>query len=777
MIITDEQSSDSDVPDAADSGSESLVIPLAEVGADDVSLVGGKGANLGELLAGGFPVPTGFVVTAAAYRRAVRTAGLADRLAEITTSAPTASPAELARLATSARDLLATIRVPDDVVAAVSDLYSSLCDGQRVAVRSSATAEDTAETSFAGMNESFTNVTETDLLDRITSCWVSLFGERVVAYRAQRGLTEEPAIAVVVQKMVSSDRSGVMFTADPSNRDEMIIEAAFGLGEVVVAGTVEPDTYRVDRETAGVREIRIGHKPLRITSGADGDVRESVEGSAAWQRVLSDDEIHDVATVGLDIERHYGAPQDVEWAYVDDSFFIVQSRPITTGVDEATAQGDGPILRGLGVGTASATGPVRVLHSPEDGKLLVDGEVLVAEMTSPDWVPTLRRASALITDAGGSTCHAAIVSREIGLPAVVGARTATSRLRDGDVVTVDPRRGVVLAGDKHLPAPTAVVAPVGASVSTETLATRIYVNLAIADRAEDVAALDVDGVGLLRGEFMVTEALAGRHPQAVIAAGGQDEFVSRMAAQLSRIASAFAPRPVVYRAMDFRSNEFRGLAGGEAFEPVEQNPMIGYRGCYRYLRDPATFALELETLAQVRDEFPNLHLMIPFVRTKWELEACLDAVHASRLGRPAGFQIWVMAEVPSIIARIEDYAALGIDGVSIGSNDLTQLMLGVDRDSEILTELFDERDAAVLWAIEQIITKCRQNGLTSSLCGLAPSSDPDFAELLVRMGITSISIDASAVAATRRVVGAAERRLLLEQARTSSNPFRSDERT
>jgi pyruvate,water dikinase len=743
-----------------------LAVSLSEVRSADVELVGGKGANLGEMLASGFPVPPGFVVTAEAYRRCVDESGIGGRLAGISQQAVDARAEDVSRLAEEARGLVAGLSVPDDLVQAITDSYASTCGGQRVAVRSSATAEDTAETSFAGMNESFTNVTEVDLVQRITDCWVSLFGERVVAYRAEQGLVDEPAIAVVVQTMVSSERSGVMFTCDPARRDELMIEAAFGLGEVVVSGSVEPDTYRLDRESASVREIRIGHKSHQITSGIEGDVHEAIDGPDAWKRVLTDAEIHDVGSIGLDIESHYGVPQDIEWAYVGDELFIVQSRPITT-LDEPQPEAAEPLLRGLGVGSRSASGAVRVLASPREGHLLLDGEVLVADMTSPDWVPTMRRAAALVTNAGGSTCHAAIVSRELGLPAVVGTRRATSDLRDGDLVTVDAQRGMVFAGARTASLPALVEHPVTAARSAEPLATRLYVNLAIADRAEEVAALDVDGVGLLRGEFMVTEALGGRHPRALIAEGGQAEFISRMSSQLSRIAGAFSPRPVVYRTMDFRSNEFRGLIGGEEYEPVEQNPMIGYRGCYRYLHDVETFALELETIARVRDEFSNLQIMIPFVRTKWELERCLDAISKSRLGRQPGLKIWVMAEVPSIIARLEEYAALGIDGVSIGSNDLTQLMLGVDRDSEVLADLFDERDPAVLWAIEQIIAACHRAGITSSLCGLAPSSDPEFAELLVRMGITSISVDADAVDSARRVLGTAERRILLEHARGS----------
>jgi pyruvate, water dikinase len=777
-----------------------------DIGRGDVGTVGGKGANLGEMSRAGLPVPSGFVLPVEAWARFRDASGIGPMIEDILDAVVPDDFERLQRASARLRELVEQAPIPADLASAIEGAYAVLAREHGpaqapvpplpVAVRSSATAEDTAQFSFAGMFESFLNVQGSEeLLARVKSCWASTFHARVLFYRLKQDMPAEMPVAVVVQAMVGSEKSGVLFTVDPSTRDagRMVLEAAWGLGEVVVLGQVQPDHYVLDKRTLGVLSRAVGHKDFMLVRDAatGGTVRVELDADPrADAVVLTDAELRAVGELGRRSEAHYGVPQDVEFAIAGGAVYLTQTRPITTLAPRdaaaasvaapappapAAARETIPSVRGLGASPGVAVGPVRLLASPAEGGRLQPGEVLVTRMTSPDWVPVMRKAVAVVTDAGGMTSHAAIVSRELGIPCVVGTRDATWRLQDGDRVRVDGALGMVTDADD--PALAALAAPAAAAgtgadaaAPASTIialrarlvtATKLYVNLSEPDRAEEVAALDVDGVGLLRAELMMLTALDRTHPRKLLEEKRENEFVSRMATQLRTFARAFGSRPVVYRAMDFRSNEYRGLAGGDAIEPHEDNPMIGYRGCYRYIREPELFALELRALAEVRREHRNLHLMIPFVRTLWELRECKALVERSALAGDRALQLWVMAEVPSVAYWLPEYVKLGVAGVSIGSNDLTQLVLGVDRDSELVAPLFDERDPAVLDTIRRIIRACRTHGITCSICGQAPSVYPDYAERLVRWGIDSVSVNPDVVDQTRRALAGAEQRLVL----------------
>jgi pyruvate,water dikinase len=754
--------------------------PFEELSRADVAFAGGKGANLGEMTRAGLPVPPGFVVGAPAYAAFCDESGVRARLVAELDGLDVDDTASLAAASARARAFVADAPMPAWLHGAIVAAYRELDgddDGVAVAVRSSATAEDTESASFAGMNETFLNVRGADdVVDAVRRCWASLFGGRTVFYRAKRGFSQANMdIAVVVQRLVPSTRAGVMFTIDPSSgrADRIVIEGSYGLGESVVSGSVSPDRYIVEKPSLAIVSREVKRKELTIEPQADGGTAmRALSPEESKHSVLDDAEVHRLAELAMRIERHYGSPQDTEWAFdPEGDVFMLQSRPVTSvgGTPSAATevpQGE-PLVRGLGAAPGTASGLVRVVSALSEAGQLGPGDILVTHMTAPDWVPLMRRAAAIVTDSGGMTCHAAIVSRELGIPCVVGTGDATSKLRDGELVTVDATHGVVLEGIVALtsgePARPATVG--GAAATT---ATKLLVNLSEPSQVDHAAALDVDGVGLLRAELMVLEALDGVHPRLLIEQGRGGEFTDRMAKALATFAAGFGSRPITYRTIDFRTNEFRGLQGGERFEPEEANPMIGFRGALRYTRDPEVFALELDALRRVWDEgHANLHVMLPFVRTTHELAQCKALIaQAGLLDRP-GFELWIMAEVPSVLFHLKRYAAMGVAGISIGSNDLTQLLLGADRDSELLADVFDERDLAVQDYLRELIPRAKALGMQTSICGQAPSVHPEYADLLVRAGIDAISVNMDVVDRTRRLVAAAEQRLLLEAARSN----------
>ena len=760
---------------------------LANIRRKDIARAGGKGANLGEMISAGLPVPPGFVVTTEACMEFYRQNRISPRIADELRSFDPDNTAALSTASANLTKILLDGIMPDSMHREIEEAYDALAStANRVAVRSSATAEDTAQFSFAGMFESFLNVSgKPALLDAVKRCWASAYAARVLFYRLKQELPGEMLVAVVVQSMIDSDKSGVMFTTDPASRDgsRIVIEAAWGLGESVVQGAVTPDRHVLDKNSLELVSSSIAEKEflLEWNKAANATTRIDLHGDRrARAPVLTEAEIKTLGDLARRVEAHYGVPQDIEFAIRNDSVFLTQSRPITTLLyqarEEQSKSSGKSLVSGLGASPGVVSGVVRVLASPAESASMQTGEILVTRMTSPDWVPIMRRAKAVVTDSGGMTSHAAIVARELGIPCIVGAHDATRVLATGTLVTVDGLAGTVIAGttDAGTPQTSPSVPHVTSTeMSAPITATRLYVNLAEPDRAVDIAARDVDGVGLLRAEFMMIEALEHTHPREFLAKHTPDEFVRRMADGLLRFAKAFAPRPVIYRAMDFRTNEFRDLAGGAQHEPLEANPMIGYRGCLRYTREPDLFALELSAIAEVRRSHRNIHLMIPFVRTAHELESCLKLLDASPLGADYRMERWIMAEVPSVLFSLPRYAALGITGVSIGSNDLTQLMLGVDRDSDLFGAAYDERDSSVMEAIQSIITQCRQLKLKCSICGQAPSIHEDYAEKLVGWGIDSISVSVDAIDSTRRNIARAETRILLDAARRDALESRS----
>lgn len=775
------------------------IVWFREVGKEDGKLVGGKGANLGELTRAGFPVPPGFIVTSEAYFNFVKTTGLEEKIKKILDGLDYENSHDLQERAEEIQKLILKESLPESLKKEIIHAYRQLKEETHseklyVAVRSSATAEDLAEASFAGQQATFLNVIgEEAVCEAVLKCYASLFEARAIYYRNDQGFDQTSVgLAVPVQKMVDSEAAGVMFTVDPTNNDlgHVSIEAAYGLGEVVVLGAVTPDRYLVDKKTREITSKEISKQTWMLTRNSrakDTDNTEDLEkGSTPVpierqnEQKISDREILKLFDLALAIEKHYGKPQDTEWGIEGGRIYMLQSRPVTTldNGNENQSQGSGAeesksdissaevILRGAAASVGIAAGKAVVIHSPKEIDKIKEGNVLVTEMTTPDFVPAMKRAAAIVTDKGGRTCHAAIVSRELGIPCVVGTENGTKILKDIGVITVDGKSGVVYKGNVVPQIQTSARAEkVGNNSPTKIVtATKLYVISAEPELAESHATRDVDGVGLLRAEFIIAE-LIKEHPKKMLAEKRGHEFTDKLAEGLLKFAQAFYPRPVIYRFTDFKTNEYRNLPGGEKYEPQEENPMIGYRGCFRYHKEPEVFKLEIEAIKKVREQFNNLHVMIPFVRTMPELREVKKLMTEAGLSKEqdSSFKLWVMVEVPASVFLIEEFAAEGIDGVSIGSNDLTQLTLGLDRDSSIVAEEFDERNPVVLKLLEQTVKECKRVGLTCSICGQAPSVYPEITQKLVEWGITSVSVMPDALEDTRKLIAEVEERLIISE--------------
>jgi pyruvate,water dikinase len=750
------------------------VVWFGEVGREDLGLVGGKGANLGELTRASIPVPPGFVVTADTYFRFIQANALEPLIKKELFGLDVHDSRQLNDRADNIRQRIVEASMPRHIAEEIKEAYRELGEGP-VAVRSSATAEDLPEASFAGQQSTYLNVVgEENVVRAVQACWASLFEGRAIFYREEAGYDHtKVGLAVPVQRMVQSQKSGVMFTVEPvtSDASKITIEAVYGLGEGIVSGEISPDLYFVNKESLQLIDKTVTPQSRMITKaeGSDG----SYEGANAWVDVpeslreaqkLTDDEIRELARIGRNVEDHYGHHQDIEWAYEDGKFYLTQARPVTTmksGHDDTDQGEDEPapvLLTGQPASPGVGIGLVKVCLDPREMDIVKQGDVLVAEMTTPDFVPAMKRASAIITERGGRTCHAAIVSRELGIPCVVGVHDATKSLELGREVTVDGSAGKVYDGraEARLAWYERQKQRYAASSALKTT-TKLYVNLAEPELADRVAQRSVDGVGLLRAEFIVAQI--GTHPRKFMEEGNGADYTRQLTDGIKEFCRAFTPRPVVYRLSDFKTNEYANLRGGAEYEPTEENPMIGYRGASRYIREPDIFRLEVDAIKAVRAEFKNLYVMVPFVRTPAELKGVKQLLAEQGLVRNDEFKLWMMVEVPSNVIILDRFIDVGIDGISIGSNDLTQLVLGIDRDSEALAETFDERNDAVMSAIQTAVTIARRRGITASICGQAPSVYPEVTEKLVEWGITSVSVSPDMIDRTREIIANAEVKL------------------
>ena len=760
------------------------LMSIKNLGVNDIPIAGGKAANLGELTSAGFDVPPGFVLTTEAYDDFLKCNGFQALIGEALSGLDVSSDAALHEAADKIRTAFEEGTVPDDLEAQVVDEYRKLGKGSYplVAVRSSATAEDLPTASFAGQQDTYLNVSGPEsLIKSVKRCWASLFTPRALVYRVSKKFDHDKVkLAVVVQRMINSDISGIMFTIDPNSElPHIIIEAGYGLGEALVGGKVTPDTYVVDKFHRKILNRRVSNQTWKLVRGESGEcLRQEIPPELSSQQKMSDEQILDLAEVGNQIEMHYDRPMDIEWAMEEEHMFIVQARPVTTLSKDKERHAEKEVekmeeemkilVKGLGASPGKAGGPVRIYQEDMSLDVVKQGDILVTQMTTPDMVPAMTRTIAIVTDEGGMTCHAAIVARELGIPCIVGASNATQILKNGMEVTVHGQTGVVYEGVEKEDKPLAPAAPV-ASHAAPVTGTKIMLNVGVPQKAEEYAQLPVQGVGLMRIEFLFTSYIQ-EHPCALIEQGRERELIDKLSQGIATVAKAFYPRPIILRTSDFKTNEYRDMKGGAKFEPKEQNPMIGWRGCSRYVSESYrdAFLAELKAVKKARDEMGlnNIWVMLPFVRTVEEVVKIEKMMNDVGLYRGTDFKLYLMAEVPVIVFMAEEFAE-HCDGFSIGSNDLTQLTMGADRDSDILGRMgyFDERYPAIKRAISYLIKHAHKKGVPVGICGQAPSVYPDFCEFLVREGIDSISLNADTVLKTIRYVAEAEQRMVLESIR------------
>lgn len=762
---------------------------------EDVAIVGGKSSSLGEMTAKvDVPVPYGFATTAHAYRYFFEKSGLDNEVRELV--------GELTDVENSAllRDVCARIRqaildkeMPQDLQDAIAAAYEELgkkmnIDQPYVAVRSSATAEDLPDASFAGQQDTYLNVQGAEtIIAKVKECYASCFTDRAVYYREKQGFDHlDVALSAAVQMMVFSKAAGVMFTVNVATGDDqnILMEAAWGLGEYVVQGTVTPDNYTVCKKTHKILEKNVNGQDVKLVRKAGGDCEEQMVAlDEQNMQKLTDEQIIELAGYAKKIEEHYGCYMDMEWGVDerDGKLWILQARPETVWSrrnkengapkeeKKAVTTDRKVIVKGLPASPGQVSGRVHVILDPSRIDEFKEGEILVTEMTAPDWVPAMKKAKAIVTDSGGMTCHASIVSRELGIPCIVGTKSrgeaATTTIPDGIDVTIDATHGVVYEGILEEPKKEQA-AQQGAVVAEyfPPTGTKVYMNLGDPELAEKYSTLPCDGIGLMREEFIWTTYIH-EHPLHLIKIGQPEKVVDQLAEGMRQVCQAMAPRPVTLRFSDFKSSEYRDLKGGDEFEPYEPSALLGWRGASRYYDPKYIDAFKLECLAvrKVREEFglKNLHVMIPFCRNVEECEKVVNIMASCGLARSKDFKVWLMAEIPANIILADQFNKY-VDGYSIGSNDLTMLVLGCDRDNDTVSHIYDERNLAVKRAIRHLIDVAHKDGKTVSICGQAPSVYPEFCEFLIKSGIDSISVNPDTVKFTKKLVAQVEQRVMLD---------------
>lgn len=775
---------------------EQFLLWFEQLERKDVDIVGGKSSSLGEMTAKtDVPVPYGFATTAYAYRYFIKESGLEEKMRSILSELTDVENSALLRdVSARLRDAIMAEKMPQDLQDAIGAAYVEL--GKRVgeenpyvAVRSSATAEDLPDASFAGQQDTYLNVQGAEtIIAKVKECYASCFTDRAVYYREKQGFDHiEVALSAVVQMMVFSKTSGVMFTVNVATGDDnnILIEAAFGLGEYVVQGTVTPDNYTISKHDHKIIDRCVNEQDIMLVRKKGGDCEEvQVPEELRKVQTLTDEQILELADYAKKIEKHYGCYMDMEWG-VDErtnKIWILQARPETVWsrrnkeggakVQESksmTTTDHKVIVKGLPASPGKVSGRVHVILDPSRIDEFKEGEILVTEMTAPDWVPAMKKAKAIVTDSGGMTCHASIVSRELGIPCIVGTKSrgeaATVTIPDGIDVTIDATHGVVYEGIiEEAKKENQAGAAVAVAEYFPPTGTKVYMNLGDPELAEKYSSLPCDGIGLMREEFIWTTYIH-EHPLYLIKTGHPEKVVDQLAEGMRQVCQAMAPRPVTLRFSDFKSSEYRDLKGGDEFEPYEPSALLGWRGASRYY-DPKyieAFKLECQAVVKVREEFglKNLNVMIPFCRNVEECEKVVKIMAECGLERGKDFKVWLMAEIPSNIILADQFNKY-VDGYSIGSNDLTMLVLGCDRDNDTVSHIYDERNLAVRRAVRHLIEVAHSEGKTVSICGQAPSVYPEFCEFLIKSGIDSISVNPDTVKFTKKLVAQVEQCVMLD---------------